>query len=281
MPRDKRYRSGSAAVGGGLLALWLTMRCAAWLEQEWLPLLPPTAAAAVGLLLQLVMLGLPLAVILWLLRCPAALLCPMGKGERGSLWLLPAGWAVLVAANLLTLLLQSLLTEAALPAPAPLPAGADRALTAVGSVLLPAVMEELLFRGAVLHALRPAGEKTAVWLSALLFMAAHGSLSQWVSALAAGLLLGAVTLYTGTLRWAVLLHLGNNILAWLTTYHPSPLTTVILPAVLLVLGLLSVPALRRLPRRTPQQGNRRLGMTVPLALALLLLLSNALLFPAG
>ena len=98
MPRDKRYRSGSAAVGGGLLALWLTMRCAAWLEQEWLPLLPPTAAAAVGLLLQLVMLGLPLAVILWLLRCPAALLCPMGKGERGSLWLLPAGWAVLVAA---------------------------------------------------------------------------------------------------------------------------------------------------------------------------------------
>ena len=64
MPRDKRYRSGSAAVGGGLLVLWLTMRCAAWLEQQWLPLLPPAAAAAVGLLLQLVMLGLPLAVIL-------------------------------------------------------------------------------------------------------------------------------------------------------------------------------------------------------------------------
>lgn len=50
----------------------------------------------------------------------------------------------------------------------------------IGSVLLPAVMEELLFRGAVLHALRPAGEKLAIWLSALLFMGAHGSLSQWL-----------------------------------------------------------------------------------------------------
>ena len=117
--------------------------------------------------------------------------------------------------------------------------------TLAGSVLLPAVMEELLFRGVVLHALYPAGEKTAVWICALLFMAAHGSLSQWLPALAAGLLLGAVTFYTGTLRWAVLLHLCNNVIAWLTVYHPSPLTTIVLPAVLLVLGAASVPALRR------------------------------------
>ena len=52
MPREKQYRSGSAAVGGGMLVLWLAMRGTAWLEQEWLPLLPQTAAAAAGLLLQ-------------------------------------------------------------------------------------------------------------------------------------------------------------------------------------------------------------------------------------
>lgn len=282
MPREKQYRSGSAAVGGGMLVLWLTMRGTAWLEQEWLPLLPQTAAAAAGLLLQLLMLALPLAVILRLLRHPAARLCPLGRGERGSLWLLPAGLSVLLAANLLTRLLQELLTEAPMPVPSPLPeASAARWLTLAGLVLLPAVMEELLFRGVVLHALRPAGEKTAVWISALLFMAAHGSLSQWLPALAAGLLLGAVTFYTGTLRWAVLLHLCNNVIAWLTAYHSSPLTTIVLPAVLLVLGAASVPALRRLPRRTPQQGTPALSVTVPLVLAFVMLLGNALFFPAG
>ena len=142
-----------------------------------------------------------------------------------------------------------------------------------------AVMEELLFRGAVLHALRPAGETAAIWLSALLFMGAHGSLTQWLPALAAGLLLGAVTFYTGTLRWGILIHLCNNVVAWLTTYHPSPVTTVILPAVLLIWGAVAVLMLRRLPHRLPQPGNIRQGMTVPLALALLLLLGNALLYP--
>ena len=97
MPQEKQARSGSAAAGGGMLVLWLTMQGCGWLRQQWLPLLPQTGAAAVGLLLQLLMLGVPLIVILRLLRCPAALLCPMKKGRNGSPWLIPAGLAVLVA----------------------------------------------------------------------------------------------------------------------------------------------------------------------------------------
>lgn len=149
----------------------------------------------------------------------------------------------------------------------------------IGSVLLPAVMEELLFRGAVLHALRPAGEKLAIWLSALLFMGAHGSLSQWLPALAAGLALGIVTFYTGTLRWAILIHLCNNIIAWVTTYFPSPLTAILLPVGLLILGGIALLRLRRMPRWAPPRGNPRLWVSLPLVLALLLLLGNAL-FPA-
>ena len=280
MPQDKRYRSGSAAAGGGMLVLWLTMQGKAWLEREWLTLLPETAAAGIGLLLQLVMLGLPLVVILRLLRQPMVALCPLKRGKNGSLWLLPAGLAVLLGANLLTMLLQRLFSEADRFAPAALPQSTPAlVLSLVGAILLPAVMEELLFRGAVLHALRPAGETAAIWLSALLFMGAHGSLTQWLPALAAGLLLGTGTFYTGTLRWGILIHLCNNVVAWLTTYHPSPVTTVILPAVLLIWGAVAVLMLRRLPRRLPPPGNIRQGMTVPLALALLLLLGNALLYP--
>ena len=62
MPQDKRYRSGSAAAGGGMLTLWLTMRANAWLRQEWLSLLTETAAEGIGLVLQFLMLGIPLVV---------------------------------------------------------------------------------------------------------------------------------------------------------------------------------------------------------------------------
>ena len=144
-------------------------------------------------------------------------------------------------------------------------------------MLLPALLEELLFRGAVLHALCPAGGRTAILLSALLFMGAHGSPSQWLPALAAGLLLGTLALYTGTLRWGVLLHLCNNLIAWGAAYHPSAVTSVILPAVLVLLGLLSIPALRRMPGRVFPQGSPRAAVTLPLLLSLILLLGSAFL----
>lgn len=280
MPQDKRYRSGSAATGGGMLMLWLTMRANAWLRQEWLSLLTETAAEGIGLVLQFLILGIPLVVTLRLLRRPAAQLCPLHKGQNSSLWLIPAGLAILLGANFLTLLLQNLLAEAGIPTPAPLPEEPLALIfLVIGSILLPAVMEELLFRGAVLHALHPAGEKLAIWLSALLFMGAHGSLSQWLPALAAGLALGAMTFYTGTLRWAILIHLCNNIIAWVTTYSPSPVTVILLPVGLLILGGIALLRLRRMPRWAPARGNPRMGITVPLILALILLLGNAL-FPA-
>ena len=280
MPQDKRYRSGSAAVGGGMLILWLTMRANAWLRQEWLPLLPETAAEGMGLVLQFLMLGIPLVVTIELLRRPAAQLCPLRKGQNGNTWLVPAGLAVLLGANFLTLLLQSLLAEAGVSTPAPLPEEPLALIfSVIGSILLPAVMEELLFRGAALHALRPAGEKPAIWLSALLFMGAHGSLTQWLPALAAGLVLGTVTFYTGTLRWAILIHLCNNIIAWITTISPSPATVILLPIGLLILGSIALLHLRRMPRWAPARGTLRQGVSVPLVLALLLLLGNAL-FPA-
>ena len=263
MPQEKQARSGGAAAGGGMLVLWLTMQGCGWLRQQWLPFLPQTGAAAVGLLLQLLMLGVPLIVILRLLRCPAALLCPMKKGRNGSPWLIPAGLAVLVAANFITTLLLRLFGEGALPDPPPLPEG--------GAALL------CTFAGAVLHALCPTGGRTAILLSALLFMGAHGSPSQWLPALAAGLLLGALALYTGTLRWGILLHLCNNLIAWGAAYHPSAVTSVILPAVLVLLGLLSIPALRRMPGRVFPQGSPRAAVTLPLLLSLILLLGRAFL----
>lgn len=284
MPRQNtEVRFGSAACGGGMLALWVTMRLTAWLEREYLPCLsPPTAAAALGLILQVAMLTLPLWLTLVLLRRPASVLCPLQRGQNGTPWLLPAGLFLLLAANLLSQLLYRLLTGSGVPASYPAAGGTltETVLCFLSRVVVPAVLEELLFRGAVLQGLRPAGDRAALLCSALLFMAAHGSLSQWIPACAAGLLLGAVTLQTGTLGWAILLHLCNNLVAYLTAYHPGPVTTGLLLAVLL-LGAVSLFFLRRRPRPALSKGDRpRQLFTVPLALSLVLLLSNALFFPA-
>lgn len=92
MPQDKRYRSGSAAAGGGMLTLWLTMRANAWLRQEWLSLLTETAAEGIGLVLQFLMLGIPLVVTIELLRHSAAQPCPLREGQTAAYgWCLP-GW---------------------------------------------------------------------------------------------------------------------------------------------------------------------------------------------
>ena len=93
----------------------------------------------------------------------------------------------------------------------------------------------------------------------------------------AGLLLGTLALYTGTLRWGILLHLCNNLIAWGAAYHPSAVTSVILPAVLVLLGLLSIPALRRMPGRVFPQGSPRAAVTLSLLLSLILLLGSAFL----
>lgn len=121
MPQDKRYRSGSAAAGGGMLTLWLTMRANAWLRQEWLSLLTETAAEGIGLVLQFLMLGIPLVITIELRRRSAAQPCPLREGQNGSLWLVPAGLAVLLGANFLTLLLQDMLTGSGMSTPTPLP----------------------------------------------------------------------------------------------------------------------------------------------------------------
>ena len=54
-------------------------------------------------------------------------------------------------------------------------------------------------------------------------------------------------------------------------------TLYILPAVLVLLGLLSVPALRRMPGRVFPQGSPRAAVTLPLLLSLILLLGSAFL----
>lgn len=80
------------------------------------------------------------------------------------------------------------------------------------------VVEELLFRGAVLQSFRPFGKRFAIVFSALLFGLFHGNLVQIPFAFLVGLVLG-YTAVEHSIVWAMVLHFINNgifslLLAW-------------------------------------------------------------------
>ncbi|MBE6554892.1 MAG: CPBP family intramembrane metalloprotease [Ruminococcaceae bacterium] len=81
------------------------------------------------------------------------------------------------------------------------------------TAIVPAFVEELLFRGVVLGNLLPYGRTTAVLASALLFGAMHQNAGQLLYATVAGLVLGYIYVYTKSIWCCVLIHFCNNFLS--------------------------------------------------------------------
>ncbi len=85
--------------------------------------------------------------------------------------------------------------------------------------LLPAICEELAYRGFILSGLRHMGHKWgAIALSAIFFGVAHGLLQQSIMASALGMVLGYIAVQTGSLFPGVLLHFLHNSLVFLIPY---------------------------------------------------------------
>jgi sodium transport system permease protein len=137
---------------------------------------------------------------------------------------------------------------------------------------MPALCEELAFRGYVLSGLRHLGSKWwAIGLTAIFFGVAHGVIQQSLAAAMVGVVLGYIAVQTGSIVPCMLFHLSYNGLmfatAWLTDmtqgspgwavlYHqPSPGAIVYNWPVLVVCGLGSLMLLRWL-HRLPYQATR-------------------------
>lgn len=104
--------------------------------------------------------------------------------------------------------------------------------------LLPALGEELLFRGALQGLMRPCGSGVAVVGPALLFALLHLDLSQAITAFLGGIFLGWLAERTGSILPGMLLHLTNNLIAfadiYLQLYKPGTVSTVAELTVLLI-----------------------------------------------
>ncbi|MBS1312492.1 MAG: CPBP family intramembrane metalloprotease, partial [Subdoligranulum sp.] len=84
--------------------------------------------------------------------------------------------------------------------------------------VMPAIAEELLFRGAFKGLMRPCGSAAAIFAPALLFGVLHLDLAQGLTAFACGVFLGWLAERSGSILPGMLLHLVNNALAFLTIY---------------------------------------------------------------
>lgn len=84
--------------------------------------------------------------------------------------------------------------------------------------VLPAICEELLFRGMIFNGLKKLGHKKAILLSALAFALMHTSLQQTVYQFILGVILAYVVYYTGSLLAGILLHFFNNFTVILISY---------------------------------------------------------------
>lgn len=80
--------------------------------------------------------------------------------------------------------------------------------------LVPAVCEELAFRGFIFGGLvREKGKLRAVILTAIMFGISHGVLQQSIAASLMGIVLGWITLRTGSILPCILIHFTNNALS--------------------------------------------------------------------
>ena len=77
-------------------------------------------------------------------------------------------------------------------------------------VVLAPIFEEIFYRRVVINRLRRYGDLPAILVSGILFGVIHGNLSQFFYAAMLGILLGAVYVHTGKLRYTISLHMMIN-----------------------------------------------------------------------
>ncbi len=85
--------------------------------------------------------------------------------------------------------------------------------------VLPAVFEELIFRGIILNGLKgKMGDVYAILLSAGMFAFAHGSIEQFVYQFALGVVIAWMVVRTGSLLSGIIVHFLNNAMVLIFAY---------------------------------------------------------------
>lgn len=151
---------------------------------------------------------------------------PLGPAERfpsgiAFLGLLSAVGACMLA-NIFANMFVQFLHQFGVPIPQPPDMMQNSPISFVLNLVifavLPALAEELVFRGYVLRSLRPYGDGFAVVVSSVLFGLMHGNVSQIPFALCVGLVIGWLYVSTNNIWLPIAVHFCNNAISVLASY---------------------------------------------------------------
>ncbi len=124
---------------------------------------------------------------------------------------------VCMGANIITSILMTVLEQWGIPIPEMPDMMVNTPISYLLNVfviaVLPAILEEALFRGCVLRVLRPYGDWFAVFVSAALFGLMHGNVRQIPFAIIVGLILGWLYVATNSIILPMVVHFANNALS--------------------------------------------------------------------
>lgn len=171
----------------------------------------------------LLMMGIPLLIGLYLFRKDTVEPIYVAKiNPIHTIMLILVGIGITIAANYVGTIILNLLSMIGIT-PVDMPELQDGSWQAlVLNILiigvLPAILEETLFRGLVLQSLRYAGDTIAIIVSALLFGLMHGTLYQIPFAFILGIAFGYIAIRTGNILITMFLHFYNNSMSVILEY---------------------------------------------------------------
>ena len=113
--------------------------------------------------------------------------------------------------NLVSLLLESLGLSGTAPSYAVDSSPLSSGLLLLSTCVIPALVEEFLFRGVILRSLMRFGAGTAILISAFLFALMHGNVAQIVFAFPLGVLFALFVVRTGNIWITIAIHFLNNL----------------------------------------------------------------------
>lgn len=142
----------------------------------------------------------------------------IARPVKGTFWpLVIGGMGVCYVANMLVSAITRIFSVS--PAEIPHPAGIWGFFLSIITVAVsPAIIEEFMFRGAIMGSLLKFGKPFAIFTSAFLFGIFHGNFEQMPFAFLVGIIMGYAVCESRSIWTSVALHFANNCLAVILDY---------------------------------------------------------------
>ena len=158
-------------------------------------------------------------------------------------------------------------------------------ISLISIVILPAVVEELLFRGLIFKGLKQYGKVFSITISALIFSIYHMSIDQIIYPFLMGLLFGVIMYKENNILYCIAVHFTNNFVSLTLSYLDISLAfnhwTYILLAIILFMAFVGVVLYfilknRRLEQKEKISSEGKVYFSVCLAIMLLIYIISAI-----